>query len=69
MTPKVEIVMENVVKFDRIIMKAKKSSLTASDDAVFNMESLRYEVIMTCFGLIEFLKNLKIEGYTASFWQ
>ena len=65
MTPKVEIVMENVAKFDRIIMKAKKSSLTA----IFIMEPLRYEVISTCFGLVKFLKNLKIEGYTASFWQ
>ena len=69
MTPKVEIVMENVAKFDRIIMKAKKSSLTAIDDAIFIMEPLRYEVISTCFGLVKFLKNLKIEGYTASFWQ
>ena len=65
MTPKVEIVMENVAKFDRIIINAKKSYLTTLDDAIFIMESFTFEVILTFFSI----ENLKLDVSTASSWQ
>ena len=59
MTPKAEIVMINMAKFDLIIKKAKKSSWIATD-----------EVFCKCDVIFTFLSNYgltqhTLEGYNA----